>query len=98
MLMRDPRDVARADRLGHVADPRPSAVVEHPRLVRRLEGDRGRDGGKQHLAGFVVGRDENRDALPWIRRPHRRTGVQIPQAEGEEAQPDGGVHLEQQHR
>jgi hypothetical protein len=66
--------------------------------VHRLECGRRGDGRYEDLRTLVVGGDEDRDARAASRRAARGTLIDVPQAEREQAEPDGRVDLEHQHR
>jgi hypothetical protein len=98
MLVRGAREITGAECLGQVADLRPISVVEQPRLVDRLEGEGRRDRRNQDLGPLVIGWDEDGDSRQPIERQAPWPSIDVPEAEGEEAEAQPGVHLEHQHR
>jgi hypothetical protein len=98
VLVGRPRQVPGAERGSQCRDLGSLAIVEDPRLVRRLERDRRGDGGHQNLRTLVVGRDQDRHAGHTSEGAASRAYVDIPEAEGKEREPHGGVHLEDEHR
>jgi hypothetical protein len=91
-----PAHVAGAERSGHVCHPLAVTVVEHPRLVRRLQRARGGNGRRDDIARFVIGRDEHDQATARHRIADlwRSLGVDVPQGDRLGEQTDQGRGLE----
>jgi hypothetical protein len=94
-----PPQVAGTQIGGQAFDLRPTAVVQQPGLVPRSQGDRGRDGRGEHPRRLVPGRDQHRHLERGLgHRPCPRPGVDIPQGEDIQPEPDRRVQLQHQQR
>ncbi len=100
MLVGRPRDVARAERHGKLADLLAVPIIEDPRLVLRLERDRRRDRRQQDIGGLVVGRDQHGDTLASAsrRRCPRCRCIDVPERDRIQDEPDRVVHLGDEQR